>query len=127
MSMNFPSELFYSKSHEWVRINGETAQVGLTDFAQHELGDIVFVNLPEVGEVSVVGERIADVESVKAVSDIFCPLTGRVKAVNEAVMDAPELINTDPYGTWLFEVEDIVKKEEFLDASAYEQYCKEGK
>jgi glycine cleavage system H protein len=104
-----------------------TVRVGITDYAQHELGDLVFVNLPEVGEEAVKGERIADVESVKAVSDIYSPVNGVVKAVNEAVLDSPELINSDPYGTWLFEIEDVDAFEEFLDAEAYEQYCgKEG-
>lgn len=126
--MNFPKDLLYSKSHEWIRMLDDTsAQVGLTDYAQDALGDLVFVNLPEAGDEAVREERIADVESVKAVSDVFSPFTGRVRAVNDAVLDQPELINSDPYGTWLFEIEDIVDKEELLNAEDYEKHCeKEG-
>lgn len=126
--MNFPNELLYSKSHEWVRALDDTSvQVGITDYAQHELGDIVFVNLPEVGDEARKEERIADVESVKAVSDIFSPVTGVVRAINEAVMDEPELINADPYGTWLFEIENVTEREELLSAEEYrKRYVKEG-
>lgn len=126
--MNFPEELLYAKSHEWVRMLDETtAQVGITDYAQHELGDIVFVNLPEVGDSAAKGKSIADVESVKAVSDIYSPLTGSVRAVNEAVMDSPELLNASPYETWLFEIEDITDREEFISAEEYKKlYVKEG-
>jgi glycine cleavage system H protein len=121
--MNFPKDLMYSKSHEWVREDGESARVGLTDYAQRELGDIVFVNLPGVGDEAAKGEQIADVESVKAVSEIFSPLSGKVKAVNHTAADAPELINSDPYGTWLFEVENISDREELLTSDDYEKYC----
>ena len=126
--MHFPEELKYAKSHEWVRMLDETsAKVGITDYAQHELGDIVFVNLPEAGDSAAKGKSIADVESVKAVSDIYSPLTGTVRAVNEEVMDAPELLNASPYETWLFEIEDITDSEEFLSAEEYRQlYVKEG-
>lgn len=126
--MNFPEELLYAKSHEWVRMLDETtAQVGITDYAQHELGDIVFVNLPEVGDSAAKGKSIADVESVKAVSDIYSPLTGSVRAVNEAVMDSPELLNASPYETWLFEIEDITDREEFISVEEYKKlYVKEG-
>lgn len=118
----------YAKSHEWVRMLDETtAQVGITDYAQHELGDIVFVNLPEVGDSAAKGKSIADVESVKAVSDIYSPLTGSVRAVNEAVMDSPELLNASPYETWLFEIEDITDREEFISVEEYKKlYVKEG-
>jgi glycine cleavage system H protein len=123
--MNFPSELLYSKSHEWVQtLDEKTARIGITDFAQHELGDLVFVNLPEIGDEAEKGKRIADVESVKAVSDIFSPLSGVVKAVNEDVLDKPELINSDPYGTWLVEIGEISDREEFLSAGEYEKLCK---
>lgn len=126
--MNFPKDLLYSKSHEWIRmLDDASAQVGLTDYAQDALGDLVFVNLPEAGDEAVKEERIADVESVKAVSDVFSPFTGRVRVVNGAVLDQPELINSDPYGTWLFEIEEIVDKEELLNAEDYEKHCeKEG-
>ena len=125
--MNFPSELRYSKSHEWVTtLDDTTVRIGLTDFAQSEMGDLVFVNLPEVGDEAVMSERIADVESVKAVADVICPVTGSVRAINDAVLDAPELINTDPYGTWLIEIENVAEMEDLMDAAAYEQLCKSG-
>jgi glycine cleavage system H protein len=124
--MNFPSEFLYSKSHEWVlALDGKTARIGITDYAQLELGDLVFVNLPEVGDKAVKGERIADVESVKAVSDIYSPLSGVVKAVNEDVMDRPELINIDPYDAWLVEVGDITDRDELLSAEDYGKFCEQ--
>lgn len=123
--MEYPNNLKYAKTHEWVLEQAGTAKVGLTDFAQHELGDIVFVNLPSVGDSVSVGEAFGDVESVKAVSDIFSPLSGTVVAINEEVLTAPEFINSDPYGTWLIEVGDICETEQLLDAAQYEQVCKE--
>ena len=122
--MNTPEHLRYTKSHEWVLFAGDgSAKVGLTDHAQEALGDLVFVNLPEVGDALTCGEALGDVESVKAVSDVFSPVTGTVKAVNEALLDAPESINADPYGAWLVEVEDITGQEELLDAAAYQELC----
>lgn len=122
--MNTPEHLRYTKSHEWVLFAGDgTAKVGLTDHAQEALGDLVFVNLPEVGEALTSGETLGDVESVKAVSDIYSPVTGTVKAVNEDLLDAPESINADPYGAWLVEVEGITGQEELLDAAAYQALC----
>ena len=122
--MNVPEHLLYTKSHEWVLFAGDgSAKVGLTDHAQDALGDIVFVNLPEAGDSLAKGEALGDVESVKAVSDIYSPVTGTVKAVNESLLDAPESINADPYGAWLVEVEDITDQEELLDAAAYEAHC----
>ena len=122
--MNIPAELKYTKSHEWVRFLDETtARVGLTDFAQNALGDLVFVNLPEAGDEAVSGESFADVESVKAVSDIYSPVTGGITAVNEELLDTPELINSDPYGAWLVEIGNISDQEELLDAAAYEAVC----
>ncbi|GHV29998.1 glycine cleavage system H protein [Synergistales bacterium] len=122
--MNFPSELYYSRSHEWVRdMGGGVSRVGLTDYAQRALGDIVFINMPEVGEDAVKGARIADVESVKAVSDIYSPLTGTVTAVNSEAADNPETINSDPYGAWLIEVGSVSDHEELLDAAEYETFC----
>jgi glycine cleavage system H protein len=106
-----------------VRESDGVALVGLTDYAQHELGDIVFVNLPGVGDEAVKGEQIADVESVKAVSEIFSPLSGTVKRVNQAAADSPELINSDPYGTWIFELENVSGREELLSADDYEKHC----
>nr|WP_315521449.1 glycine cleavage system protein GcvH [Olegusella massiliensis] len=116
-------ELEYTKSHEWVEKNGDIYAIGLTDFAQDSLGDIVFVNLPEEGDTITAGEPFADIESVKAVSDVFSPLTGTVAAVNEELADAPELVNEDPYGSWLIKVEDVSDIEELLDAKAYMKHC----
>ena len=122
--MNTPDHLRYTKSHEWVLFAGDgTAKVSLTDHAQDALGDLVFVNLPQVGDALTCGEALGDVESVKAVSDVYSPVTGTVKAVNEDLLDTPEAINADPYGAWLVEVEDITDQEELLDAAAYEAHC----
>lgn len=122
--MNTPDHLRYTKSHEWVLFAEDgTAKVGLTDHAQDALGDLVFVNLPQVGDALTCGEALGDVESVKAVSDVYSPVTGTVKAVNEDLLDTPEAINSDPYGAWLVEVEGITDQEELLDAAAYEAHC----
>ncbi len=124
--MNYPEHLLYSKSHEWVELTSEnTARVGLTDFAQDQLGSLVFVNLPEVGDSVTVGEVLGDVESVKAVSDVYSPLTGTVSAVNEELLDTPEAINQDPYGAWLVEVEEITDRDALLSAEEYEALCRE--
>ena len=118
--MNHPTELKYSKSHEWVKFQEDgTALIGLTDYAQDALGDLVFVNLPEAGDEVTAGEAFADVESVKAVSDVFSPVSGTVAEVNEELLDAPERMNEDPYGAWLIKVENITDQEELLDAEAY--------
>ncbi|HIY73472.1 glycine cleavage system protein GcvH [Intestinimonas butyriciproducens] len=122
--MNTPEHLRYTKSHEWILFADDgTAKVGLTDHAQDALGDLVFVNLPQVGDTLTCGEALGDVESVKAVSDVYSPVSGTVKAVNEDLLDAPESINADPYGAWLVEVEGISDQEELLDAAAYEAHC----
>ena len=122
--MNTPDHLRYTKSHEWILFADDgTAKVGLTDHAQEALGDLVFVNLPQVGDELTCGEALGDVESVKAVADVYSPVSGTVKAVNEDLLDAPEAINADPYGAWLVEVEDITDQEELLDAAAYEAHC----
>ena len=123
--MNCPENLSYSKSHEWVKKEEGPALVGLTDFAQSELGDLVFVNLPEVGDTVTAGEPLGDVESVKAVSDIFSPVTGVVSEINEELLDHPEMINEAPYEAWMIKVTDITGEEELLDAEAYEAHCKE--
>ena len=119
--MNFPAELKYSRDHEWVKmLDDTTALVGITDFAQSELGDLVYVNLPEPGDEVLAGETACDVESVKAVSDLVCPVTGAVCAVNEELLDQPELLNKAPYDAWLIKVENVTDTEELLDAAAYE-------
>ena len=100
--------MFFTKSHEWVNfIDDTTATVGLTDFAQSELGGLVFVNLPEEGDEVTAGEPFADVESVKAVSDVYCPVSGTVAEINEELLDAPEKINDEPYEAWFIKVEEI--------------------
>ena len=114
--------LLYSKDHEWVKEEGGEFVVGITDYAQSELGDLVFVNLPEEGDSVTKGESFSDVESVKAVSDVLSPLTGVVSAINEAVLDAPESINSSPYEAWFVKVKDVTDKEELLSAEEYEEF-----
>ncbi len=122
--MNIPEDLKYTKSHEWMLIDGDTAVIGITDFAQDALGDIVFANLPAEGDDVAAGEAFGDVESVKAVSDLNSPVSGTVCAVNEAIVDSPELLNKDPYGTWIIKVNGITGTDELLDAAAYEEFCR---
>ncbi len=121
--MNYPIELQYSRDHEWLRMEDGVAVIGISDFAQSELGDVVFVNLPQEGDETVAGEAFGDVESVKAVSDLVCPVTGTVCAVNEELLDAPEKLNEDPYGTWIIKVENVTDTEELLTAEQYEAEC----
>ena len=124
--MNFPAELLYAKTHEWVQmLDDTTALVGISDFAQDSLGDLVFVNLPMVGDSVSAGEALCDVESVKAVSDVISPVTGVVAEVNEELLDAPEKLNEDPYGAWIARIEQITGKSELLDAAAYEAFTQE--
>ena len=123
--MNIPKELQYTKSHEWLLVEDGVATVGLTDFAQDALGDIVFVNLPQPGDQVSAGEALGDVESVKAVSDVLSPVSGVVAEVNEELLDNPALVNEDPYGAWLVKVEQPTDQEELLDAAAYEAHCAE--
>lgn len=123
--MLYPVELQYSKSHEWVKAEDGVTVVGISDFAQNALGDVVFVNLPAEGDSVTTGDAFGDVESVKAVSDLVSPVTGTVSAVNEELLDAPEMLNSDPYGAWLIKVENVEGSEELLDAAAYEAFCAE--
>ena len=123
--MKFPAELKYSKSHEWLKEEDGVSVIGISDFAQDALGDVVFVNLPEVGDDAAAGEAFGDVESVKAVSDLISPVSGTVCEVNEDLLDQPELLNEDPYGTWIIKVENVTDTEELLDAAAYEAFCAE--
>ncbi len=105
MSANVPQDLKYAKSHEWARVAGQTATIGITDHAQHELTDVVFVELPSVGRKVKAGEACAVVESVKTASDIYSPISGEVTEVNQPVVDQPALVNTDPYGAgWFFKL-----------------------
>ncbi|MCI6244132.1 MAG: glycine cleavage system protein GcvH [Lachnospiraceae bacterium] len=121
--MKYPTELKYRKSHEWVKFLDEsTALIGISDFAQNSLGGIVFVNLPEEGDEVTAGKEFADVESVKAVSDIFSPVSGVVAEVNEELLDAPEQINENPYDSWFIKVENITETEDLMDAETYEKF-----
>ncbi|MDD6044323.1 MAG: glycine cleavage system protein GcvH [Clostridia bacterium] len=123
--MNYPAELKYSKSHEWVKMQGDVAVIGISDFAQDALGDVVFINLPGVGDSVDMGAAFGDVESVKAVSDLVSPVSGEIIEVNEALADAPEMLNSDPYGSWIIKVSGITSTEDLLDAAAYEAFCAE--
>ena len=120
--MNIPEELRYSAEHEWVRVEGASATIGITDFAQDSLGDIVFVQLPDVGTDVIAGAGITEIESTKSVSEIYAPVTGTVTAVNDALQDQPELVNQDPYGEgWIMTIECSTPEElaALLDAAAY--------
>lgn len=123
--MNYPVDLKYSKSHEWVKYEDGVAIVGISDFAQDALGDVVFVNLPAVGDEVTAGESFGDVESVKAVSDLISPVSGVVCEINEDLEDAPESLNESPYGAWIIKVENVTEEEDLLDAAAYETFCAE--
>lgn len=128
-SSRIPDDLRYSKDHEWARVDGDQATVGITDFAQDALGDVVFVDLPEVGAALKQFEKFGEVESVKSVSDLFSPLGGEVTARNDAVSERPELINRDPYGEgWLLRlrVTNAAELDGLLDAAAYEQHTQGG-
>ncbi|HEU5085147.1 MAG TPA: glycine cleavage system protein GcvH [Acidimicrobiales bacterium] len=118
--MNVPDDLAYSSDHEWVRSDGGRARVGITDYAQDALGDVVYVQLPEVGATVAAGDAIAEVESTKSVSDIYAPVSGTVVEVNTELADAPERLNEDPYGEgWIFVIETTDGGGELLDAAAY--------
>jgi len=120
--VNIPAELRYTKDHEWVKITGTTARVGITDYAQDALGDVVFVELPQINATVSAGESFSEVESTKSVSEIYAPLAGTVVAVNTALEATPELINSDPYGDgWLCELEigDAGSADSLLDAAGY--------
>ncbi len=104
--MNIPSDLRYTKDHEWVRVTGSMVRVGITDYAQDALGDVVFVQLPDVGSVFSAQQGLGEIESTKSVSDVYAPVAGKVVAVNDALVDHPELLNSDPYGEgWICEIE----------------------
>jgi glycine cleavage system H protein len=120
--MNIPAELHYTKDHEWIRINGKKARVGITDFAQGELGDIVFVEIETVGSHLEKGSTFGTIEAVKTVSDLFIPVSGKVVTLNTRINDTPDLINKDPYGEgWLIEMEidDPSQVDELMDSKAY--------
>lgn len=121
--MLFPAEMKYSKDHEWMKEEDGVVAIGISDFAQDALGDVVFVNLPGEGDEVTAGEAFGDVESVKAVSDLVSPVSGTVCAVNEDLLDEPEQLNKAPYDAWLIKVENVSDTEELLDAVAYEAFC----
>ena len=121
-----PEDLKYTENDEWIRVSGNTARIGLSDYAQDHLSDLVFVELPDVGETLTKGEPFAAVESVKAASDVYAPASGKVVAVNSALDDAPEAINSDPYGEgWIVEIElsNPADVNDLLDAAAYTKHC----
>jgi glycine cleavage system H protein len=122
----YPADLKYTKEHEWVRLDGSTGTVGITDFAQQQLGDVVYVDLPEVGTKLTAGEPFGTIESVKAVSELFAPLTGEVTAVNGDLKNHPESVNAKPHDTWMikFKIADAGEAASLLDASAYESLTK---
>ena len=125
--MNIPAELKYTKDHEWIRIEGNVATVGITDFAQGELGDIVYVDVDTLDDTVEEGDVFGSVEAVKTVSELFMPLSGEVIAFNETLEDAPELVNTDPYGKgWMIKIEisDNSQIEKLLNAEAYQKLVK---
>ena len=120
--MFYPKELKYSRDDEWLRYEGDVAFVGITDYAQSELGDLVFVNLPEVDDEVIAGEPFGDVESVKAVADVFSPISGVVLEINEDLLDDASLINSDPYGSWFIKVGNVTDTVELLSADEYDEY-----
>ena len=126
----YPQEFLYTKEHEWIRVDGSTGTLGITDYAQKELGDIVYVELPKPGDQVTANESFGTVESVKAVSEIFSPVTGEVIAVNTKVREAPEMLNADPHGdAWLIRVRlaDPRETKDLMTADEYEAYIKEEK
>ncbi|MBB5341296.1 glycine cleavage system protein GcvH [Tunturiibacter gelidoferens] len=125
--MAYPADYRYTKEHEWIKVDGNIGTVGITDYAQNSLGDIVFVDLPKVGDTVEAAKSFGSVESVKAVSDLFAPVSGKVTAINEELKDAPEKINTDANTTWLLKVElaDAKQVDGLLTAADYEKFTSE--
>ena len=124
---NIPDDLHYSKDHEWVRVDGNVAVVGITDYAQDSLGDVVYVELPKIGEKFAANESFGSVESVKAVSEVFCPVSGEIVGVNDSLNDAPEKVNEDPYGEgWMIRVamSNAGEVDSMLTAAEYEDFTK---
>jgi glycine cleavage system H protein len=128
--MAYPADMKYTKTHEWVKAEGATASVGITDYAQHSLGDIVFVELPKVGDKVEAGKLFGSVESVKAVSDLYAPVSGTVTEVNDELNSTPEKINSDANTTWMFKLEladagELTSLDSLIDAEAYEAFVSE--
>jgi len=124
--MSYPTQLKYTKDHEWIEISGENGKVGITDFAQQQLGDVVYIELPEVGTRLKQGESFGTIESVKAVSELYSPVTGEVVQVNTALKDKPEAVNADPHGSWMLMVKMTQPSEAgaLLDATQYAELVK---
>jgi len=120
--MAYPADLKYTKDHEWIRINGDVAEVGITDYAQQQLGDVVYVELPDIGRTLKAGDVFGSIESVKAASDLFSPLSGQVTEVNVALKDHPETVNSEPHETWMIRLKlsDPAAAAALLDSSQYE-------
>ena len=124
--MTTPEDNKYAKSHEYVHVEGGVGTIGITDYAQKELGDVVFVELPQVGTQLEAGDELGSIESVKAVSELFAPVSGEVVEINETLADKPELVNTDPYGDgWMIRVRmsDATELDDLMNAEEYEEYC----
>ncbi len=120
--MAYPTDLQYTKDHEWIRVTGDTADIGITDFAQRQLGDVVYLDLPDVGRTITAGETFGSIESVKAVSDLFAPVSGEVIEVNESLKAHPEWVNTSPHDSWMIRirVSGATTTDALLDATQYE-------
>ena len=123
--MNYPKELKYTKEDEWLKVEGEQGTIGITDYAQNALGDIVFVELPKPGATVEAGKSFGTVESVKAVSELYSPVSGTVTEVNGELADSPEKINTDPYGAWMIKVKLTKSSDGLMSAGDYEKYASE--
>lgn len=125
--MAYPADRKYTKDHEWIRVSGDTADVGITDYAQRQLGDVVYVDLPDVGRRITAGESFGSIESVKAVSELFAPMSGEVIEVNPRLKEHPEAVNSEPHDSWMVRVRlsDPSAAESLLDAAAYEALVKE--
>ncbi len=124
-AMNYPKDLKYTKEDEWLKVEGDTGTVGITDYAQNALGDIVFVELPKPGASVEAGKSFGTVESVKAVSELYSPVSGTITAVNTELADAPEKVNADPYGAWMIKVKLTKQADGLMSAGDYEKYASE--
>jgi glycine cleavage system H protein len=122
--MAYPADRKYTKDHEWIRLAGDTGEIGITDYAQQQLGDVVYVELPEVGRTVTAGESFGSIESVKAVSELFAPMSGEIVAVNDSLKNRPEVVNADPHGTWMIRVRlsSPTDSGALLDASQYQHH-----